>query len=109
MAALYEPRASEPTLLSLDQPFQRPNIAIAAWKRLEPSLAELKSTRLRRVRVYETPEIFAEYGGKHEGILRPPFFSAQATGSTPTRCRKKRIASRTVSAITPMATDITTL
>jgi 6-pyruvoyltetrahydropterin/6-carboxytetrahydropterin synthase len=40
------------------------NIAIAAWKRLEPSLAELKSTRLRRVRVYETPEIFAEYRGE---------------------------------------------
>ncbi|MGA8669770.1 MAG: 6-carboxytetrahydropterin synthase [Terracidiphilus sp.] len=40
------------------------NIAIAAWKRLEPSLAELKTTRLRRVRVYETPEIFAEYRGE---------------------------------------------
>ena len=40
------------------------NIAIAAWRRLEPSLAELKSTRLRRVRVYETPEIFAEYRGE---------------------------------------------
>jgi 6-pyruvoyltetrahydropterin/6-carboxytetrahydropterin synthase len=39
------------------------NIAIAAWRRLEPSVAELKSTRLRRVRVYETPEIFAEYRG----------------------------------------------
>ncbi|HUD56063.1 MAG TPA: 6-carboxytetrahydropterin synthase [Terracidiphilus sp.] len=40
------------------------NIAIAAWKRLEPSLAGLKSTRLRRVRIYETPEIFAEYRGE---------------------------------------------
>jgi 6-pyruvoyltetrahydropterin/6-carboxytetrahydropterin synthase len=40
------------------------NIAIAAWKRLEPSLAALKATRLRRVRVYETPEIFAEYRGE---------------------------------------------
>jgi 6-pyruvoyltetrahydropterin/6-carboxytetrahydropterin synthase len=40
------------------------NIAIAAWRRLEPSLAGLKDTRLRRVRVYETPEIFAEYRGE---------------------------------------------
>ncbi|MGA2729618.1 MAG: 6-carboxytetrahydropterin synthase [Terracidiphilus sp.] len=40
------------------------NVAIAAWKRLEPSLAGLKTTRLRRVRVYETPEIFAEYRGE---------------------------------------------
>jgi 6-pyruvoyltetrahydropterin/6-carboxytetrahydropterin synthase len=40
------------------------NIAIAAWKRLEPTLAELKGARLRRVRVYETPEIFAEYRGE---------------------------------------------
>src|ERR1700691_2439620 len=40
------------------------NIAIAAWRRLEPSLGGLKDTRLRRVRVYETPEIFAEYRGE---------------------------------------------
>jgi 6-pyruvoyltetrahydropterin/6-carboxytetrahydropterin synthase len=40
------------------------NIAIAAWKRLEPVLSGLKGTRLKRVRVYETPEIFAEYRGE---------------------------------------------
>jgi 6-pyruvoyltetrahydropterin/6-carboxytetrahydropterin synthase len=40
------------------------NIAIAAWRRLEPSLAEAGATRLRRVRIYETPEIFAEYRGE---------------------------------------------
>jgi 6-pyruvoyltetrahydropterin/6-carboxytetrahydropterin synthase len=40
------------------------NIAIAAWKRLKPSLAELGGAHLRRVRVYETPEIFAEYRGE---------------------------------------------
>jgi 6-pyruvoyltetrahydropterin/6-carboxytetrahydropterin synthase len=40
------------------------NIAIAAWRRLEPSLAGAGATRLRRVRVYETPEIFAEYRGE---------------------------------------------
>jgi 6-pyruvoyltetrahydropterin/6-carboxytetrahydropterin synthase len=40
------------------------NIAIAAWKRLEPALAKLKGGKLRKVRVYETPEIFAEYRGE---------------------------------------------
>jgi 6-pyruvoyltetrahydropterin/6-carboxytetrahydropterin synthase len=38
------------------------NIAIAAWKRLEPAITA--HTRLSRVRVYETPEIFAEYRGE---------------------------------------------
>ncbi len=40
------------------------NIAIAAWKRLEPSVAEAGGAKLKRVRVYETPEIFAEYRGE---------------------------------------------
>lgn len=40
------------------------NIAIAAWKRLEPAVAQAGGARLRRVRVYETPEIFAEYRGE---------------------------------------------
>jgi 6-pyruvoyltetrahydropterin/6-carboxytetrahydropterin synthase len=40
------------------------NIAIAAWRRLEPSIAAAAGARLRRVRVYETPEIFAEYRGE---------------------------------------------
>lgn len=40
------------------------NLAIAAWKRLQPSLAAAKGASLRRVRVYETPEIFAEYRGQ---------------------------------------------
>jgi 6-pyruvoyltetrahydropterin/6-carboxytetrahydropterin synthase len=39
------------------------NIAIAAWRRLEPSVLEAGGARLSRVRVYETPEIFAEYRG----------------------------------------------
>jgi 6-pyruvoyltetrahydropterin/6-carboxytetrahydropterin synthase len=39
------------------------NIAIAAWKRLEPSLNAAGRAKLSRVRVYETPEIFAEYRG----------------------------------------------
>ena len=37
------------------------NIAIAAWKRLEPAIHAAGGARLSRVRVYETPEIFAEY------------------------------------------------
>ena len=40
------------------------NIAIAAWKRLEPAVNKAGGARLSRVRVYETPEIFAEYRGK---------------------------------------------
>jgi 6-pyruvoyltetrahydropterin/6-carboxytetrahydropterin synthase len=39
------------------------NIAIAAWKRLDPAVTQAGGARLRRVRVYETPEIFAEYQG----------------------------------------------
>jgi 6-pyruvoyltetrahydropterin/6-carboxytetrahydropterin synthase len=40
------------------------NIAIAAWKRLEPKVNAAQGARLSRVRVYETPEIFAEYRGE---------------------------------------------
>ena len=40
------------------------NIAIAAWKRLEPQIAAAGGAQLSRVRVYETPEIFAEYRGE---------------------------------------------
>jgi 6-pyruvoyltetrahydropterin/6-carboxytetrahydropterin synthase len=40
------------------------NIAIAAWKRLEPSVTAAGGARLSRIRVYETPEIFAEYRGE---------------------------------------------
>ena len=39
------------------------NIAIAAWRRLEPAIAAAHGARLSRIRVYETPEIFAEYRG----------------------------------------------
>lgn len=37
------------------------NIAIAIWNRLAP---KLKGARLKRVRIYETPEIFADYYGE---------------------------------------------
>ena len=40
------------------------NIAIAAWKRLESAVTKAGGARLSRVRVYETPEIFAEYRGR---------------------------------------------
>jgi 6-pyruvoyltetrahydropterin/6-carboxytetrahydropterin synthase len=40
------------------------NIAIAAWKRLEPSVTGAGGATLSRVRVYETSEIFAEYRGE---------------------------------------------
>ena len=40
------------------------NIAIEAWKRLEPSVTAAGGARLSRVRVYETPDIFAEYRGE---------------------------------------------
>ena len=40
------------------------NIAIAAWNRLEPAVNNGGGARLSRIRVYETPEIFAEYRGE---------------------------------------------
>ncbi len=39
------------------------NIAIAAWKRLEPVVTGAGGAQLSRVRVYEMAEIFAEYRG----------------------------------------------
>jgi 6-pyruvoyltetrahydropterin/6-carboxytetrahydropterin synthase len=45
------------------------NIAIAAWKRLEAAIAAAGGARLSRVRVYETPEIFAEYRGPHVQVF----------------------------------------
>ena len=40
------------------------NIAISAWKRLESALNKAGGAHLSRVRVYETPEVFAEYRGQ---------------------------------------------
>jgi len=40
------------------------NIAIAAWQRLEPEINVAGGAKLSRVRIYETPEIFAEYRGE---------------------------------------------
>jgi 6-pyruvoyltetrahydropterin/6-carboxytetrahydropterin synthase len=40
------------------------NIAIAAWNRLESAVTAGGGARLSRVRVYETPEIFAEFRGE---------------------------------------------
>ena len=40
------------------------NIAIAAWRRLAPRVEEAGGAQLSRVRVYETPEIYAEYRGE---------------------------------------------
>jgi 6-pyruvoyltetrahydropterin/6-carboxytetrahydropterin synthase len=60
--------------LNLETPeFQREiptteNIAIAVWKRLQPAIAAAGGAQLSRVRVYETPELFAEYRGPHEQI-----------------------------------------
>lgn len=39
------------------------NIAIAVWRRLEPEVNAAGGAQLSRIRVYETPEIFAEYRG----------------------------------------------
>ena len=40
------------------------NIAVASWNRLEPAILSAGGARLSCVRVYETPEIFAEYMGE---------------------------------------------
>ena len=39
------------------------NIAIAAWRRLEDAIAQAGGAQLKVVRVYETPEVFAEFRG----------------------------------------------
>jgi 6-pyruvoyltetrahydropterin/6-carboxytetrahydropterin synthase len=39
------------------------NIAIEIWKRLEPRLST-GTTKLRNVRLYETPDLFIDYGGE---------------------------------------------
>ena len=39
------------------------NIAIVAWDRLEPAITAAGGAQMTSVRVYETPEIFAEYRG----------------------------------------------
>jgi len=44
------------------------NIAAAAWKRLEATVNAARGAKLSRVRVYETPQIFAEYRGPHEQV-----------------------------------------
>jgi len=41
------------------------NLAIAAWQRLTPELSKAK-VELSRVRIWETPEIFAEYRGPQD-------------------------------------------
>jgi 6-pyruvoyltetrahydropterin/6-carboxytetrahydropterin synthase len=40
------------------------NIAIAAWQRLQGAIGSAGGAKLSRIRVYETPEIFAEYRGE---------------------------------------------
>ena len=40
------------------------NIARSAWKRLEQAVNAVNGAKLSRVRVYETPEIFAEFRGE---------------------------------------------
>jgi 6-pyruvoyltetrahydropterin/6-carboxytetrahydropterin synthase len=40
------------------------NLAVAAWNRLEPAVNSASGARLSRVRIYETPEIFAEFRGE---------------------------------------------
>jgi 6-pyruvoyltetrahydropterin/6-carboxytetrahydropterin synthase len=40
------------------------NLAVAAWNRLAPAVAAAGGAYLSRVRIYETPEIFAEFRGE---------------------------------------------
>jgi 6-pyruvoyltetrahydropterin/6-carboxytetrahydropterin synthase len=40
------------------------NLAIAAWRRLEPAVNAASGARLKAVRIWETPEIYAEYRGE---------------------------------------------
>jgi 6-pyruvoyltetrahydropterin/6-carboxytetrahydropterin synthase len=45
------------------------NLAIAAWNRMEPAVTAAGGAQLSRIRVYETPEIFAEFRGPLEQII----------------------------------------
>ena len=47
------------------------NIALSIWRRLEPSVASAGGAKLDRVRLYETPEIFAEYRGNEDQAFVP--------------------------------------
>lgn len=40
------------------------NIAISVWRRLRQAVNQAGGAQLNRVRIYETPEIFAEYRGE---------------------------------------------
>ncbi len=40
------------------------NMAVAVWKRLEAKVDGAGGARLSRLRIYETPEVFAEYRGE---------------------------------------------
>ena len=40
------------------------NLAVAAWRRLEPKVNAAGGARLHAVRIWETPEIYAEYRGE---------------------------------------------
>jgi 6-pyruvoyltetrahydropterin/6-carboxytetrahydropterin synthase len=40
------------------------NIAVAVWKRLQPAVTAAAGARLTNVRIYETPDIFAEFRGQ---------------------------------------------
>jgi 6-pyruvoyltetrahydropterin/6-carboxytetrahydropterin synthase len=40
------------------------NIALTTWRRMEAALNGVKGAKLSRIRIYETPEIFAEYRGE---------------------------------------------
>ncbi len=40
------------------------NLAVAAWNRLERRISEAGGAELKVVRIYETPDIFAEYRGE---------------------------------------------
>jgi 6-pyruvoyltetrahydropterin/6-carboxytetrahydropterin synthase len=39
-------------------------MAVCIWKRLELPVASAGGAKLSRIRVYETPDIFAEYRGE---------------------------------------------
>ena len=53
------------------------NIAIAAWRRLERAVDSAGGAQLSRVRVYETPEIFAEYRGQDGPVSTRPSAGAK--------------------------------
>jgi len=63
------------------------NIAISAWKRLQPAILAAAGARLSRVRVYETPEISLSTEAENERCSQGLFRTSLSTERKPSAAR----------------------